>query len=351
MASLNLGIALSDANHADRPTGLRIPDSLPLYAQRLAEATGSGPFIELQPAEPFSVPARYPDQFRLNRDNCWLNAVEFNDEVQAFIDGQAARLGVHQPQKGDPLASNFFGKYGALEEIRRAMDFAAGVRADYFVFNLAKLDKWEWSRSDQMHKALKVYKEIAAYYRSYGYEYVPCIETLEYPKFPSTGGETLHLLNECRKILGNTAIALNISHLWRSRNLMMATGNWDDATVSFIDHLEYTLSRLWEDLYVVHLGGCWESETHAIPGLHPQASPFDHPLKLRETSGVYAESGEIDLNQTLDLLLEFTIGKGRDLNLVIEIHDRDVGQVMEAVRQISDDLHDRIRTKWAIDGN
>lgn len=350
MATLHIGIALSDANFADLPTGLRVPDNLPQYARTLSEATGTAPFIELQPADAFTVPARYPDQFRLNRDNVWLNAVEFNDEVRDFIDTQSARLGVHQPQKGDPLASNFFGKYNALEEIRRAMDFAAGVSADYFVFNLAKVDKWDWTRSDQMSKALKIYKEIAAYYRSYGYDYVPCIETLEYPKFPATGGETLNLLNECRKILGNTQLALNVSHMWRSRNLMMATGHWDDKAISFVEHLEYTLSQVWQDLHVVHLGGCWESETHAIPGLHPQASPFEHPLKLRETSGVYAESGEMDLNQTLDLLLEFTIGKGRDLNLVIEIHDRDIGQVIEAVRQIRKDLQLRMKEKWELEG-
>ncbi len=347
MPTLNLGIALSDANRADHPTGLQIPKNLPDYARLLQQVTGGAvPFLELQPTDRFTGPARYPDQFRINRDNSWLNAVEFNDTVQAFIDEGDVRFGMHQPAYGDPLASNFFGKYSAIEELRRAMDFAAGVQADYFVFNLAKLDKWEWNRQDQMLKGIKIYKEIAAYYRSYGYDFVPCIETLEYPKFPAFGGEMFHLHNECCKILQETKIALNVSHLWRSRNLMMATGQWEDHGISFIDHLEYTLAQVWEDIHVFHLGGCWESETHAIPGLHPQSSPFDYPLKLRESAGVYAESGEIDLNSTLNLLLEFTIGKGRDLNLVIEIHDRDVGQVMEAMRQIHNDLRDRIMAKW-----
>ncbi|MBA3534517.1 MAG: hypothetical protein H0T73_21565 [Ardenticatenales bacterium] len=346
MPSIHVGVALSDANRADLPTGLCIPENLTTYAESFREALGvETPFFELQPNDHFVQPARYPDQFRLNRDNRWLNAVEFNQGVQSFIDSRAHRLGVHQPLLGDMLSSNFFGKYSALEEARRAMDFASGIGAEYFVMHLAYVDKWDWERSDQIDKGLKFFKDIATYYRSYGYHFVPCIEVLEYPKFPATGGELCYIINACQKVLHETRIALNVSHLWRARNLMLATGHWEDAKISFVQHLEYTLAQCWEQIHVFQLGGCWESETHSVPGLHPQQNPYDHPMKLRESTGVYQESGEIDLNRTLDLLLEYTIDKGRDLNLVLEIHDRDSGQVNEAARLIRDDLRARVEER------
>lgn len=343
MPRIHVGIALSDANRADIPTGLRMPTSLPQYAARFCQATGAETaFLELQPNDRFVEPARYPDQFRLNRDNRWLNAVEFNREVRDFIESGGARLGLHQPLHGDMLSSNYFGKYSAIEEARRAMDFASGLHAEYVVFHLAQVDKWDWARADQLDKGIKIFKELATYYRSHSYTFVPCIELLEYPKFPATGGELCHVFNECHKFLSETRIALNLSHLWRSRNLMLHTGHWEDSAISFTQHLEYTLAQCWQDIHLFQLGGCWESETHAVPGLHPQQNPHDYPMKLRESPGVYHESGEIDLNSTLDLLLEYTIDKGRDLNLVLEIHDRDIGQIAEAARQIRAELLARV---------
>lgn len=346
MFEIYVGIALSDANRADLPFGIKIPESLPRYVAHFRKVTGfSETFFELQPNDPFVIPARYPDQFRINRDNCWLQAVEFNEEVRDFIEDESNRLGVHQPLAGDMLSSNYFTKYNALEETRRAMDFASGINADYFVFHLAQRDKWDWNRTDQIGKGLKILKELATYYRSHGYKFVPCIELLEYPKFPATGGELSMIINECHKMLSETRIALNVSHLWRSRNLMIQTGYWEDPEISFIQHLEYTLAQCWQDIHLFQLGGCWESETHAIPGLHPQQNPHDYPMKLRETPGVYEESGEIDLNQTLELLLQYTVDKGRDLNLILEIHDRDIGLISEAARRIRSDLLARVEER------
>lgn len=346
MIQIHVGTALSDANDADIPTGMRIPEMLPRYVAHFRQVTGvkKGVF-ELQPNDPFVELARYPDQFGLNRHNRWLRTVEFDEEMGDFLDQRTAKLGVHQPLIGDTLSSNYFTKYKALEEVRRAMDFANGIEADYFVFHLAQIDKWDWERSDQIAKSIKIFKELAIYYRSHSYKFVPCIELLQYPKFPATGGELSYLLNECQKLLSETQIALNISHLWRSRHLMLATDHWEEPNVSFIQHLEFTLAQCWRDIHLFQLGGCWESETHAVPGLHPQQNPYQDPMKLHETSGVYHESGEIDLNRTLDLLLEYTVDKGRDLNLILQIHDRDIGQVSEAARLIREDLLARVEKR------
>lgn len=342
MPKIHIGVTLSDRQQIDLPNGLQVPETLDLYAERFEQLIDSNELVlELQPSDNFVQPARYPDQFRINRENRWLNAVEFIEPVRDLVDEGRIRFGVHQPPNGDLLSSNFYGKYRTLEEARRAMDFAAGIGADYFVINLAQQDKWEWARTDQHQKGLKAFKELATYYRSMGHSYVPLIETLPFPRFPATGGELTQLIYECQNLLPETRIALNISTLWRSILRMRATDNWSDQFVSFIDHIEYTLAQTWQHIHIFHLGGCWESEAYAVPGLHPQQNPFQHRMKLRESAGVYQESGEINLNRMLELLLEYTIGRDRDLTLVLEIHDRDIGQVTEAARQIYDDLRER----------
>jgi hypothetical protein len=122
---------------------------------------------------------------------------------------------------------------------------------------------------------------------------------------------------------------------------MIDCGEWPDRRVTFEQTLEYSLSALWSSIYLFHLGGAWESETHAIPGLHPQQDPFRFPLKLRESHGVYDECGEMDLNVALDLLIRFSIRRERDLHLILEIFDRDIDQVLETVRLLRHDLQQR----------
>jgi hypothetical protein len=115
--------------------------------------------------------------------------------------------------------------------------------------------------------------------------------------------------------------------------------------ISFMDVLEYALDETWSDVHVFQLGGCWESETHAVPGLHPQQDPFRYPMKLRESPSIYAEMGELDLNQTLESLVNHTLRKDRSLNLILTIHDRDIAQVLEAVRLVRADLIERAQAQ------
>jgi hypothetical protein len=292
----------------------------------------------------WTLPAAFPHEFVERQTNRWRRAFRANPRLRATFKAERARLGVHQPIAArDVLSSNFFLKYGALAETQQALDFAHYVNADYFVFHLAMQDRWDWDRRDQMDKALKMFKMFAAYYHARGYRFTPCVENLEYPKFPATGGEACALLVKCRDIWPATQLALDISHLWGTRQRMMALGLWEDPRVSFNEALCYTLDQTWEDVHVFHLGGCWESETHAVPGLHPHQDPFHYPLKLREPASIYAENNELDLNLTLDLLLQYSVGKGRDLNLVLEIFDRDIDQVCEAARVLRAELEARAR--------
>ncbi len=347
MDNLFVGCALSDVNQADIINGLRVPERLADYAKHFQQHVGTSDFsFELQPEDAWTLPVRYPDQYTERANNRWWRTFRNNETLLTLFRETCAPIGVHQPVQGyDLLSSNFYDKYHAIAETQRAMAFAQFIHADYFVFHLATMDKWGWNRQDQINKALKLLGVFAAFYHASDFDFVPSIELLPYPRFPATGGEAAALLRKAREIWPEVQLAFDISHLWGSRQRMIAAHEWkakdDGEPVSFIEALEYGLEQTWEDTWVYQLGGCWESEMHAIPGLHPQEDPFHYTMKLRESAGVYAEAGEVNLNRALDLLLEYTLRRGRPLNLILEIYNRDIEQVLEAARQIRDELNQR----------
>jgi len=340
MAEIIVGCALSDVNRADLPRNLRVPERLLDYME-LYQARLQSPYtlLELQPEDLWTVPATFPDQFIPRKNNRWWRTVQSQPELLVKLRAPNMLVGVHQPiLNRDALSSNFFHKYEAIEATKQAMEFAEYIDADYFVFHLAHVDKWNWDRQDQMEKAVKIFNVFATYYAAREMSFTPLIETLEFPKFPATGAEAFMLLKECRKALRNTKMALNVAHLWSSRNRMVATGNWPDERVTFEASFEYALDTLADDVHVFDVSGGWESETHAVPGLHPQQDPFRYPMKLRESPSIYLESGELDLNRVLELMVTATVRRGRDLNVVLQIFDRDIEQVLEAARLLRHDL-------------
>lgn len=340
MPEIIIGSALSDVNRADLPRNLRVPERLADYIE-LYQSRLESPYVllELQPEDLWTVPATFPDQFIPRKNNRWWRTVQSQPDLLAKLRAQNTRIGVHQPiQNRDALSSNFFRKYETIEATKQAMEFAEFIGADYFVFHLAHVDKWNWDRQDQMDKAVKIFNVFATYYTAREMTFVPVIETLEYPKFPATGAEAFMLLRECRKALRSVKLAFNLAHLWNSRNRMLVTGVWPDERVSFEASLEYALDTLAQEVYIYQLSGGWESETHSIPGLHPQQDPFRYPMKLRESSSIYQESGEMDLNRVLELLVTATVRRSQDLDIVLQIFDRDIEQVLEAARLLRHDL-------------
>jgi hypothetical protein len=352
MNNISVGCALSDVNRADLPNGWRVPERLTDYVRRFQKLVGTEDFsFELQPEDHWTLPAIFPDQFVERKTNRWWRAFRQNGQLLMQLQNASAPIGVHQPVQGrDILSSNFFSKYEAIAETKQAMAFCQFIGADYFVFHLSMTDHWGWERRDQIEKALKLFKFFSAFYHASSFSFVPCIQLLEFPRFPAVGGEASALLRRCRDIWPETQFAFDISHLWGSRRRMMAANLWDTSgakRVSFVDALDYGLEQTWQDTFVYHLGGCWESETHAVPGLHPQQDPFHFPIKLRESPSVYAENGELDLNRTLDLLLDYTVRRGRPLRLMLQIFDRDIDQVLEATRQIRTELLSRAENQAA----
>ena len=216
MSEIIVGCALSDVNRADLPRRLRVPEQLADYAACVQQRIESPLFgFQLQPEDYWTLPAIFPDQFVPRKTNRWMRAFYEQSRLLETVRASVNSIGVHQPiQNRDVLSSNFFTKYEAIEETKTAMDFAQYIGADYFVFHLAQVDKWTWDRRDQMDKALKIFNVFATYYTAQKMTFVPVIETLEYPKFPATGGEAFDLLNECRKSLRTTKLALDVTHLW-----------------------------------------------------------------------------------------------------------------------------------------
>ncbi len=343
MANITVGCALSDLNRADLPNGLRVPEKLAEYVRRYQKLVRTDDFtFELQPEDHWTIPATFPDQFVERKTNRWWRAFRQNQPLLDLMRNASAPIGVHQPVSGrDILSSNFFLKYEGIAETKQAMAFCDFIGADFFVFHLSMSDRWGWERRDQIAKALKIFKVFATFYHASDFSFVPCIQLLEFPRFPATGGEASSLVEHCRDIWPETQIAFDISHFWSSRRRMIAANIWDTKgakSLSFVDALDYAMDQTWRNVYVYQLGGCWESETHAVPGLHPQQNPYHFPMKLRESPGVYSENGEIDLNRTLDLLLNYTVRRGNPLRLMLEIYDRDIDQVLEATRQIRQEL-------------
>jgi sugar phosphate isomerase/epimerase len=343
MPEIIVGCALSDVNRADLPRGLRVPERLADYVKRMSDRVG-GPKVslQLQPEDVWTTPVVFPDQFTSREQNRWWKTFHANARLQLLFAAPNMLVGVHQPlQRIDVLSSNFFKKYESIEETKAAMDFAEFIGADYFVFHLAQVDKWTWERRDQIAKALKIFQVFATYYHTKQMNFTPCIELVEFPRFPSNGGELYQLMDECKQILPETRIAFDVSHLYSSFRRIRSTGHLPDASVTFAQVLQFALEQNWRDVYLYQLGGSWESEHHAVPGLHPQEDPRRFPVKLRESAMTYDEMGELDLNATLELITEYSTRKNRDLHLVLEIFDRDIDQSLETARVIRADLEQR----------
>src|SRR5574341_1265389 len=147
MPVVRVGCALSDVNRADLPNGLTVPGRLVDYARQFQTRVAQDVLFELQPEDAWTTPTAFPDQFTARETNRWWHAWRADARLDALFKSANARVGIHQPlQSRDVLSSNYFQKYGAIEETKQAMLFANAIGADYFVFHLAMTDRWEWDR-------------------------------------------------------------------------------------------------------------------------------------------------------------------------------------------------------------
>ncbi len=359
---MKVGLALSDAGFY-RPGQSMMPKDLDFYF-RLAEKRlpGQEPFFEFQPEASWILeePGHF---FAPDKKNKWLElgrAMRRNDlqgpyaPVLSYMSRQGSRFGVHQSIRDmDILSEDISVQLRTLESAKQGMLFAGQIRAEYFVFHLAQsVDYWDWDRREQMDVAVRAFQEMADFYHQCAPGFIPLLENLEFPKFPATAAEIVNLFKRCREFLPGLGLCLDVPHLWHSRALILENRKKLSREVSdlsllkgdFLPYLEHTLSHIAAQcgagVYLYHMGGCYEHETHEIPGLLPGEDPFRHHLRLDETD-IYDPELELDYPGAINTILRHHLREVRELLMVLEIHNRSFEEMLEVSRQITRDLHDK----------
>lgn len=338
-----IGPALSCVNKADSQSGRSIPKSLRYYINDMRITLSSPDYLlELQPEQLWVEYNPEEDKF-ISTDNNW-NDILYNQDITREIFEQPRILGVHAPNlKMDVLniSSDGFKKRQSIANIIEAMRWANRIGADYFVVHLCQVDRWvddNYREFVLMPESIKFFTNLATAYRKEGFKFVPCIEILEFPKYPSTPGETKAILKQCQNILPETRLVFDLSHLWRSHTLIRETRHegFEDVRFKKFGHvMEDTLNYLNPgDVYLWHLGGCWQTETHLIPGIYPDEDPFNAFYRLDVPGELYNEGFEMNISEALEMVIDFCIKSNQPLRLILEIFDKDFRAILKAMKEM-----------------
>ncbi len=206
--------------------------------------------------------------------------LEDNFENIPDIKDRPVFLGVHQPSR-DVDVIDYQHREQSVEKIKRAMNMAHTITADYFTIHLQTIDRWEdLSRRPNDNKlSLEVFNELTNYYAEQRHKYPMLIENLEYPKYPATIDEINEVVSYLSKS-GSTpnGIVLDVGHLWRTRNIM-AENNFHHSgdDLVFTDYLKKTLDTVGSEIKVMHITGCGGYKTHMLPQLESEA-PNNRPV-------------------------------------------------------------------------
>lgn len=346
-----IGPALSNLNTTDLKFGKKIPRDFDWYMQQYEKIFSNNlSIVELQPE--FS--SGWIEYNHIKR--CFLPK-ERND--WAKIINNVNVLGVHSPiYNVDVLHDDKFYQQQSIENIKQAMNYANHIRANYFVFHLVQVDRWnevEYRRKQWEEESMTIYHFFADYYRQNQFNFVPLVEVLEYPKYPCSPIEIYSILNIAKEILPETRLCFDISHLWRSRGLIFDTVSNNSEqfknvkeTRYFVDELDQCLELLnFDDIYLWHLGGCYGTETHLIPGIYPNESPDEADFRLDKPDSFFDEYAEMNYNQVLKRIIGYSIKKAQPLRMILEIHYRSYDQILKALFEIRKAIENKIaRGDW-----
>lgn len=353
-----VGPALSCANLADEKIGLHVPENLGNYIHEQRKALNKSFFFqEWQPERRW---VEYQDGRFQKRENLWTGILSSHHPNAHWIRHEIANqphiLGIHSPNIMIDVMDDSFGQFKkrqSLASICQAMEFADKVGADYFVYHLIQRDLWvdpDIRRTVLIPESLKVYAWLSEYYRRRNFNFVPCIEILEYPKFPATPFEIFQILKSCKMILPQTKLAFDISHLWRSRSLICETQNKGFENIrfkTFYQVLKDALDSLsGNDIYLFHLGGCWTTKTHEVPGIHPGENPFDATYRLDCPDYLYDEYYEMNISRALEAIIDFCWIHNVPLRLILEIFDKEYPIVLEALKQMNWAINEKVMRRW-----
>ena len=265
-------------------------------------------------------------------------------------------LGIHAPNIMIDVLDDSYGQFKkdqSLASICQAMEYANTIGADYFVYHLVQRDLWvdpQIRRDVLIPESLRVYAWLSEYYRVHNFHFVPCIEVLEYPKFPATPFEIKQILRACKMILPQTMLAFDVSHLWRGRSLICETQRSGFENVrmkTFIQVLCDSLNSLERgDVYLFHLGGCWGMRTHEIPGIQPEENPYETTYRLDCPDYLYDEFFEMNISRALDCIIDFCWVHDQPLRLILEIFDKEYPAVIKALQEVNWAVHNKVRRRW-----
>ncbi len=359
---IKIGLALSDLGFYHRET-MKLPDDLSRFFQLYREKFATDAlFFELQPEAPW-LSGKSGFLHLLNTENRWYElgmAAERESAEGAFAEivremhRPGNIVGAHQSIRDMDVLADDQKKLATIESTHQAMLFAHRISARYFVFHLAQSrDYWDWNRSEQIAVALKVFQGLAQFYKESGFTFVPLLENLEFPKFPATFEEIIGIFNACREFLPNLKLCFDIPHLWHSRLLLLENRHkfrhlmpeFHILEGRFSDYFDHAMDAFAaggisnSDIFLYHLGGCWQHLTHEIPGLRPGESPFTHKLRLDEPEYSYDPHLEMNMPRILNRLLRHHIENRQDVFIMLEIYQRDYIEMLEAARIIYEDLN------------
>ncbi len=317
---IQVGPALCCMTFAD---GKKLPEDLNFYFNNFDEKF---PEFQEQLGHPY-ITAEFQPMKNWTKDDREIYVL--NQEHYDFVRQQ--NIGVHMPITGNP------------HDIFAAMHFAHEINADYFVIHLTPdlkrypndyelMQKNPWYfREKFIEHWMKEFQNIARFYNENNFNFVPCIENLEFPKFPCTPKEVEVAFYECKKYLPNLQILCDIAHFWRSQSLIQeffwkhAQGDSSklphypvymanelekiqEPFHDFFDHAIYDHNALKFNIHVFHLAGCDGYHTHLIPGLRNDENPDEK--KVINIRRGYDESREMNFERMLKCFSCYVLDTG-----------------------------------------
>lgn len=358
MKEIIIGAALSNANTTDLVYGKKIPENILWYIEEYLKNINNFFFAEFQP-EFIDGWVQYNSdrkKFELKPHINWYFIK--NTKIDRYL--EKGLYGVHMPIINiDVLSDDEFWKKQSIANIKASMDYAHYVQAHYVVFHLTQKDKWQNvydRRKIWENESLKIYQHFADYYRKKGFKFVPLVENLEYPKFPSTPLEMKEIFNVCKELLPETKVCFDVSHLWRSRGLIFETvknnqGEFANILNSkyFIDVMDETLEYFsGEDIYLWHFGGCYGTETHLMPGLYPKENPnSEEDFRLDRPNSFFDEYAEINCNQVLRRIIGFCKRYNQPIKIILEIHKHNFYNILLSIKAMKKAIENKLeRGDW-----
>jgi hypothetical protein len=333
-----LGSAISN-NLANKESNLHLPLDLSLVIHEQRTALNSPVFfLEIQLDEKFT-----PD------DNIWWNHLGQDIQFQEELKYQPHLVGVYPPIDNidvhDESYDNLIKIY-SIKTIKKSMDYANAIGADYFVYPLIQRTGYispKMRMGDFLEESYRIYNGFAEYYRYRNFSFVPCIEILEYPKYPATPFEIEDILHMCQTILPCTRLSFNLSNIWFSyRNICDACppGFNNIYEKTFIAVLEDTFKTLKDDdIYVFSLGGCTDDNKHDIPGIKTYENPFETEYILIHPDVFYEEGYEMNIARVLNLVQDFCKQNGQPLRLILKILKHNYKVVLRSLQEMKSALN------------